>query len=105
MSMIVLGLAAELKYYHIGVNAIWPRTTIATAAVQNLLGGDAVIRQSRKPDIVADAAFVILSSDPKTMTGQFLMDDTVLRNAGEIDFEKYAVDPTATLAPDLFVEL
>jgi citronellol/citronellal dehydrogenase len=105
MSMVALGLSEELKPNHIGVNAIWPRTTIATAAVQNLLGGDALMRQSRWPTVVADAVSIILSKNPKEVTGQFFIDEEVLREAGIIDFEKYAVDPAAELAPDLFIEL
>jgi citronellol/citronellal dehydrogenase len=94
-----------MKPYHIGVNAIWPKTTIATAAVQNLLGGDAMIRQSRWPGIVADAAAIILSFDPAKVTGRFFIDEEVLRETGIQDFQKYAVDPSAELAPDLFIEL
>jgi len=105
MSMVALGLSEELKPDHIGVNAMWPRTTIATAAVQNLLGGDALMRQSRWPTIVADAVAIVLSKNPKEATGQFFIDEEVLREAGVIDFEKYAVDPAAELAPDLFIEL
>ena len=105
MSMVALGLAAELKYHRIGVNALWPKTTIATAAVQNLLGGDALIRQSRWPSIVADAAETILSQPPDTMTGRFLIDEDVLRDRGVTDFSIYAVDPTQPLAPDLFITL
>lgn len=105
MSMVALGLAAEMKPYGIAANALWPRTTIATAAVQNLLGGDALIRQSRWPAIVADAAAIILSRNPKETTGQFFIDETVLRESGITDFNGYAVDPTTDLAPDLFIKL
>lgn len=105
MSMVALGLSAEMKPYHIGVNALWPKTTIATAAVQNLLGGDALVRQSRWPSIVADAATIILSKNPTEVTGRFFIDEEVLREAGITDFTKYAVDPAATLAPDLFIEV
>ncbi|MDZ4747952.1 MAG: NAD(P)-dependent oxidoreductase [Saprospiraceae bacterium] len=105
MSMVALGLSAELKPYGIAANALWPRTTIATAAVQNLLGGDALIRQSRWPAIVADAAAIILSGNPKETTGQFFIDETVLRERGITDFTGYAVDPTTGLAPDLFITL
>ncbi|HJW30733.1 MAG TPA: NAD(P)-dependent oxidoreductase, partial [Saprospiraceae bacterium] len=104
MSMIALGLAAELKPFHIGVNCIWPKTLIATSAVQNLLGGDALMRQSRWPAIVADAALAIFSNDPAQWTGRFFIDEDLLRSMGITDFSKYAVDPTATLAPDLFIE-
>lgn len=105
MSMIALGLAAELKPYRIGVNAIWPKTLIATSAVRNLLGGDELMRQSRWPAIVADATAIILSKDPGEVTGQFFIDEEVLREAGIVGLEKYAVDPEANLAPDLFIEL
>ena len=105
MSMVAMGLAAEMKPYGIAANALWPRTTIATAAVQNLLGGDALIRQSRWPAIVADAAAIILSQNPKETTGQFFIDEDVLRESGITDFTGYAVDPTTDLAPDLFITL
>ena len=105
MSMVALGLSAEMKPYHIAANALWPRTTIATAAVQNLLGGDALIKQSRWPAIVADAAALILARDPKETTGRFFIDEEVLREAGITDFSGYAVDPTTQLAPDLFVTI
>lgn len=105
MSMVALGLAAELKPYRVAANALWPRSTIATAAVQNLLGGEAMIRQSRWPAIVADAAAVILSKDPAIHTGTFFIDEEVLRGQGINDFSIYAVDPAAELAPDLFIRL
>lgn len=105
MSMVMFGLAAELKPHTIAVNALWPKTTIATAAVQNLLGGDALMRQSRWPAIVADAAYYILSRDPQEATGQFYLDEEVLRHNGITDFDQYAVDPMAGLAPDLYIEL
>ena len=103
MSMVALGLSAEMKPYHIAANALWPRTTIATAAVQNLLGGDALIKQSRWPAIVADAAALILARNPKETTGRFYIDEEVLREAGITDFTAYAVDPATELAPDLFI--
>jgi len=103
MSMVALGLSAEMKPYHIAANALWPRTTIATAAVQNLLGGDALIKQSRWPAIVADAAALILARNPKETTGRFFIDEEVLREAGITDFTAYAVDPATELAPDLFI--
>jgi citronellol/citronellal dehydrogenase len=105
MSMIVMGLAEELKPYGIAANAIWPRTTIATSAVQNLLGGDEIMRRSRWPSIVAETAFHIVSKDPATFTGNFVIDEEFLRKEGVTDFEQYAVDPEAGLAPDIFVEL
>ena len=78
---------------------------IATAAVQNLLGGDAFMRRSRLPSIVADAAYYILSQNPEEATGQFYIDEEVLRRYGITDFDQYAVDPSETLAPDIFTEL
>ncbi|MFZ1676361.1 MAG: NAD(P)-dependent oxidoreductase [Saprospiraceae bacterium] len=103
MSMVMFGLAAELRPYKIAANALWPKTTIATAAVQNLLGGDALIKQSRWPAIVADAAYYIVSQDPASASGQFYSDEEILIKNGITDFTEYAVDPTSELAPDLFV--
>jgi citronellol/citronellal dehydrogenase len=103
MSMVVLGLAEELRPRGIAVNALWPRTTIATAAIQNLLGGDAVIRRSRKPQILADAACRTFEKSAKSFTGQFLIDDTFLAAEGVTDFEPYRVDPNEPLALDFFV--
>jgi citronellol/citronellal dehydrogenase len=104
MSLCVLGMAAELKSDGIAVNALWPRTTIATAAVNNLLGGDTMMRRSRKPDIVADAAHLILTQSAKSFTGRFVIDDTFLYEVGGVtDFERYRVDPSVELAPDFFV--
>lgn len=103
MSMVALGLSAELRPYPISVNALWPQTTIATAAVQNLLGGDAMMQKSRWPAIVADAASVILSKKPGEATGQFYNDEAILRASGVTDFSVYAVNPNETLAPDLFI--
>jgi citronellol/citronellal dehydrogenase len=102
MSLVVLGLAGETRG-RIGVNALWPRTTIATAAVKNILGGDALMRSSRSPEILADAAHVILTKDAKTFTGHFIIDDTFLAGEGVTDFDRYRVDPTQPLAPDFFV--
>lgn len=103
MTMIALGLAAELKKYNIAANALWPRTTIATAAVQNLLGGDALIKMSRTPEIVADAAFYVLSKPSGSYTGQALIDEEVLKAEGISDLEKYSVVPGGKLYNDLFV--
>jgi citronellol/citronellal dehydrogenase len=102
MSMVVLGLAGELRDKGIAVNALWPRTTIATAAIKNLLGGDEIMRRSRSPDIIADAACRIFAK-PASFTGQFLIDDTFLAAEGVTDFEKYRIDPSVPLAPDFFV--
>jgi citronellol/citronellal dehydrogenase len=101
MSMVVLGLAGELRG-KIAVNALWPRTTIATAAIRNLLGGDAVMQRSRTPDILADAAWRIFQK-PRDFTGNFLIDDTFLASEGVTDFDRYRVDPSQPLQPDFFV--
>lgn len=103
MSMIVMGLSAELKKDGIAVNALWPKTTIATAAVQNILGGDTLMRLSRKPEIVADAAYAIISKPPAACTGNFFIDEDVLVKEGITDFEPYAVTPGGQLMNDLFV--
>lgn len=103
MSMIALGLAAELKKYQIASNALWPRTTIATAAVQNLLGGDALINMSRTPEIIADAAYYILSKNAAAYTGNTLIDEDVLAAEGITDLEHYSVVQGAQLYKDLFI--
>jgi citronellol/citronellal dehydrogenase len=103
MSLVVLGLAGELRRKGIAVNALWPRTVIATAAVQNLLGGDAMMRRARKPEIMADAAYAVFSSPARELTGRFLIDDNFLAENGVVDFDRYRVDPTQELAPDFFV--
>lgn len=103
MTMIALGLAAELKPFGIASNALWPRTTIATAAVQNLLGGDALINMSRTPEIVADAAFSIINKPATICTGNSFIDEIVLMEDGITDFEKYAVVPGGKLFQDLFL--
>lgn len=89
MSLVTLGLAEELKADGVAANSLWPRTLIATAAVQNLLGGDEAMRKSRSPQIVADAAHVILTSDPRECTGNFFIDDEVLHSAGVTDLSQY----------------
>jgi citronellol/citronellal dehydrogenase len=104
MSMIVLGLAAELKQYGIAANALWPQTTIATAAVQNLLGGDFLMQMSRKPEIVADAAYYILSRSSKECTGNFYIDEQVLAEEGITNLEEYAVNPGKELMKDIFLD-
>jgi citronellol/citronellal dehydrogenase len=103
MSMVVLGLAGELRPQGIAVNALWPRTLIATAAVQNLLGGAEMARRGRKPEIVADAAYAVFARPAREFTGNFLIDDNFLAANGVTDFEHYRVDPTVELAPDFFV--
>jgi citronellol/citronellal dehydrogenase len=103
MSLCVLGMADEFRSAGIAVNAIWPRTVIATAAVQNLLGGDSTIRGSRTPEIMADAAHAILTKPSRECTGNFFIDDEVLAREGVTDFSKYQTDPSAQLIPDFFV--
>ena len=103
MSMCVLGHAQEFKAYGIGVNALWPRTTIATAAINNLLGGANMMKASRKPEIMADAAYVIFNRSSREFTGNFCIDDDVLASAGKTDLSEYAVDPSQKLMPDFFV--
>jgi citronellol/citronellal dehydrogenase len=103
MSMVVLGLAGELRSKGIAVNALWPRTTIATAAIRNLLGGEARMSMSRKPEIVADAAYLIFQKPAKSFTGRFLIDDMFLYGEDVRDFDVYRVDPTQPLSPDFFV--
>jgi citronellol/citronellal dehydrogenase len=103
MSLCVLGLSKELAPDGIAVNALWPRTVIATAAVQNLLGGEAVAARARSPEIVADAAYQILTRPAREFTGNFCMDDEVLASAGITDLSRYASVPDDELLPDLFV--
>jgi citronellol/citronellal dehydrogenase len=103
MSLVVLGLAGELRQQGIAVNALWPRTTIATAAVRNLLGGEALIKASRTPEIVADAAYLVFNKPARQFTGQFLIDDTFLAAEGMTDFDRYRVDPSQRLFIDFFV--
>jgi len=103
MSMVVLGLAGELRAQGIAVNALWPRTTIATAAIKNLLGGEDIMRRSRRPEILAEAAYRIFGKPARSFSGQFLIDDTFLAAEGITDFEPYRVDPQEPLAPDFFV--
>jgi len=103
MSMCVLGLSAELKAAGVAVNALWPRTTIATAAVGNLLGGDAMMRASRKPEIMGDAAYAIFTKPSREFTGQFCIDDKVLYASGVRAFEHYRVDRSVPLMSDFFV--
>jgi citronellol/citronellal dehydrogenase len=104
MSMIVTGLAEELRPHRIAVNALWPKTTIATAAVQNLLGGDVLMQMSRKPEIVADAAYHILKQPSDVCTGNFFTDEEVLLKEGITDFSSYAVNPDQKLMKDIFLD-
>jgi citronellol/citronellal dehydrogenase len=103
MSLCVLGMAKEFSAEGIAVNALWPKTVIATAAVRNLLGGDAAMARARTPEIVADAAHVILCKESRTCTGNFFIDEEVLADAGVEDFEQYAVTPGVEPIPDLFL--
>jgi citronellol/citronellal dehydrogenase len=103
MSMCVLGMAEELRGDGIAVNAIWPRTVIATSAVQNLLGGDAAVQGSRKPEIMADAAYAILTRPSREFTGNFCIDEEILRQEGVTDFAQYQTVPGASLIPDFFL--
>ncbi len=103
MSMCVLGMSGELKKAGIAVNALWPRTTIATAAVNNLLGGDAMMRASRKPEIMGEAAHIVFTRPSREFTGNFCIDDTLLVENGITDLDHYRVDPTVDLQPDFFV--
>jgi citronellol/citronellal dehydrogenase len=102
MSLVVLGLAGELRSKGIAANALWPRTTIATAAV-NMLGGDRLMSMSRTPDILSDAAYRIFAKPSREFSGNFLVDDTFLAAEGVTDFDQYRVDPSSALSPDFFV--
>ena len=103
MSLCVLGFAGEFRSRGIAVNALWPRTTIATAAIRNLLGGDVIMRASRTPEILADAAYRIFQKPARKFTGNFLIDDTFLASEGVTDLDHYRVDPNVALQPDFFV--
>ena len=103
MSMCVLGMAEELREAGIAVNALWPRTVIATAAVQNLLGGDEATRRCRKPEIMADAAHAILTKDSREFTGNFVIDDALLIAEGVTDLDSYTMTPGAELLADFFI--
>jgi len=103
MSLCVLGLAEEFRGDGVAVNALWPRTAIATAAVEFALGGGEMMRRSRKAEIMADAAHAILTTPSRQRTGQFLIDENVLREIGVTDFDLYAVKAGMELLPDLFL--
>jgi citronellol/citronellal dehydrogenase len=104
MTLCVLGQAQEFRTDGIAVNALWPRSIIATAAVRNLLGGEAAMQRARRPEILAEAAWHILRRPSRECTGNFFLDEEVLRAAGMRDFESFAVSPGQELLPDLFVE-
>jgi len=103
MSMCVLGMAEEFKGEGIAFNALWPRTGVATAAIQFALAGEDGMRACRTPEIMADAAYAIFNRPSRECTGNFFIDDVVLYESGERDFDKYRVDPTRALMPDFFV--
>ena len=103
MSMCVLGMVEEFKKDGIAVNALWPRTAIATSAVKNLLGGEEAIKHSRKPEIVADAAYIILTKPSRKCTGNFFIDEEILIENGITDLGKYSVVPNAKLLEDFFL--
>lgn len=104
MSLAVLGMAEEFREFGIAVNALWPRTTIATAAIYNLLGGEEVANRSRTPEIVAEAAYKIFLKDSKNFSGNLLIDEEFLREEGIQNFDAYAVDPTQSLQLDFYIE-
>lgn len=104
MSMIMFGMADEFRGDGIACNGLWPRTTIATAAVEFVLGGKALMKRSRRPEIMADAAHAIFRRDARRYTGNFVLDEEVLREEGMSDFDAYRNDPNEELAIDLFVE-
>ncbi len=103
MSLCVLGMAEEFRKDGVAFNALWPRTAIATAAVEFALGGDEMVKGSRTTDILSDAAHLIFTRPSREFTGNFLIDDTFLFEHGVTDFEKYRVDPARPLFPDFFV--
>jgi citronellol/citronellal dehydrogenase len=103
MSLCVLGMSAEFKKQGVAVNALWPKTVVATAAVRNLLGGWKVEQRARKPEIMADAAHVILTRNSRECTGNFVIDEDVLRHAGVTDFDRYSVMSGSDLIADFFV--
>jgi citronellol/citronellal dehydrogenase len=103
MSLCVLGMSGEFQEQGVAVNALWPKTVIATAAVQNLLGGDEVVKRSRRPSIMADAAYLVLTRNSRECTGNFFVDEVVLRAAGMTEFDEYSLTPGSDLIPDFFV--
>jgi citronellol/citronellal dehydrogenase len=104
MSMCVLGMSAEFAKDGLGCNALWPRTAIATAAVQNLLGGDEIVSRSRTVEIMSDAAHLILTRPSRECNGNFFIDEELLRENGVTDFDQYAVDSSKELMQDFFVD-
>lgn len=103
MTMMAMGWAEEFKQDSISSNSLWPVTTIATAAVNNLLGGDYLMQRSRTTDIIADAVFYIMQQGPGKLTGRQLLDEEILKESGVVDFGHYAVNPGGPLQKDLFL--
>lgn len=103
MTLCSIGMSAEFETHGIAVNSLWPRTTIATAAIENIMGEDGM-NQSRKPEIMADAAYYILTTSDRKITGQALIDETILREHGVTDFDQYAYKPGNELLPDFYIE-
>lgn len=103
MSMCVLGMAEEFRDQGVGFNALWPRTGVATAAIEFALAGEEGMKHCRTPDIIADAAYAIFNKPARQCTGNFFIDDVLLYAEGERDFDKYRVDPSKDLMPDFFV--
>jgi citronellol/citronellal dehydrogenase len=103
MTMMAMGWAQEFKQDQISSNSLWPVTTIATAAVNNLLGGESLMQRSRTTDIIADAVYYIMQRGPGKLTGRQLLDEVILKEAGVADFDQYAVNPGKGLQKDLFL--
>ena len=103
MSLVAHGLAEELGKHNVASNCLWPRTSLDTAAVRNVIGEE-LVKGSRKPSIYADAAYAVLKRDPSTCTGNFFLDQDVLEEEGVTDFDQYAIDSEATLVSDFFVD-
>ncbi|HPF70072.1 MAG TPA: NAD(P)-dependent oxidoreductase [Candidatus Krumholzibacteria bacterium] len=104
MSMWVLGMSSEFADRGVAFNALWPKTTIATAAVRNLLGGEPMVEASREPEVMGDAAWAVVTRPARTCTGNFFTDEGVLREEGVTDFDRYAVKPGTPLCPDFFLD-
>ncbi|WDT78141.1 MAG: hypothetical protein MPW14_13005 [Candidatus Manganitrophus sp.] len=102
MSLCILGMAEAFKAKEIAVNSLWPQTAIATAAMVSL-AGEVALQRCRRPEIMADAAYLILTKSSRECTGNFFLDEALLRSAGITDFDRYAVSPGTPLIPDLFV--
>jgi len=103
MSECVLGMSEEFREDGIAVNALWPKTTIATAAIYNILGGEELANHSRTPQMVADAAYFIFTQNSRQCSGNFFIDEEVLKSFGVKDFKKYAINPNQELQPDFFI--